>query len=380
MTAKVDVYQELRTHIDRMPIAYPETESGVEISLLKQLFTPDEAEIALELSAFPEPLGRIHKRLRHNGMTREQLEHSLDAMVKKGAITGGAMFEKLGKGKCYSKAQLAIGMFEYQVNRLTPDLIRDFRQYIDKEFFDSFFREGSAQMRTVPIAETVSRPNYIAHYDDMKEYIKNLKGDISVMNCVCSQEKGLSGEPCARSSLRETCIGFHEVAKFFIGKGEARPISKEEALTIIDQAEKEGFVLQPENTQNPRYLCCCCPDCCNVLQGLRRLPRPASFTQSGYQPSVNEAQCNGCGQCEQSCPMNAVTVKFGLASVDSERCIGCGVCATRCGLEAIELRKKPDAAAPPKNSDNLYLKIVYKRFGIAGTMKIIGRALLGMKV
>jgi hypothetical protein len=33
------------------------------------LFTPEEAKIALELSALPEPLERIHKRLKKTGIT-----------------------------------------------------------------------------------------------------------------------------------------------------------------------------------------------------------------------------------------------------------------------------------------------------------------------
>jgi hypothetical protein len=77
-----------------MPVAFPESESGLDIRLLRHLFTPDEAEIALELSALPEPLERIHKRLKNKGISIEDLEKSLDNMVKKGAILGGKYYEK----------------------------------------------------------------------------------------------------------------------------------------------------------------------------------------------------------------------------------------------------------------------------------------------
>ncbi|HNU92964.1 MAG TPA: hypothetical protein PKO25_13915, partial [Spirochaetota bacterium] len=59
-----DVYIRLRGAIDRMPIGYPATESGVEIKLLKKLFTPIEARIALALGMLPEPVSRIHRRLK----------------------------------------------------------------------------------------------------------------------------------------------------------------------------------------------------------------------------------------------------------------------------------------------------------------------------
>ncbi len=51
MSAKNDdiVYRKLQRYLDSLPIDYPETESGVEIRILKSLFTPQEAEIALKL-------------------------------------------------------------------------------------------------------------------------------------------------------------------------------------------------------------------------------------------------------------------------------------------------------------------------------------------
>ena len=38
-----DVYTRLREHLDRLPAGFPATESGVELRILKRLFTPDEA-------------------------------------------------------------------------------------------------------------------------------------------------------------------------------------------------------------------------------------------------------------------------------------------------------------------------------------------------
>ena len=58
------VYRQLQQHLDRMPVGFPATESGVEIRILKHLFTPVEAGIALELSALPEPLPVVYKRLK----------------------------------------------------------------------------------------------------------------------------------------------------------------------------------------------------------------------------------------------------------------------------------------------------------------------------
>ena len=61
---KPDVYRQLQRHLDYMPVPFPETKSGVEISLLKNLFDEEEAYIALQLSALPESIDKIHGRFK----------------------------------------------------------------------------------------------------------------------------------------------------------------------------------------------------------------------------------------------------------------------------------------------------------------------------
>ena len=58
-----DVYRRLQKHIDELPVGYPATESGVELRILRRLFTPEEAEVALALSAIPETVEKIQHRL-----------------------------------------------------------------------------------------------------------------------------------------------------------------------------------------------------------------------------------------------------------------------------------------------------------------------------
>ena len=48
-----DIYRKLRIEINKLPVPFSETASGVELKLLKHLFTPEEAEIALNLNLMP---------------------------------------------------------------------------------------------------------------------------------------------------------------------------------------------------------------------------------------------------------------------------------------------------------------------------------------
>jgi len=115
--ATENVYRRLQEHIDNMPVGFPATESGVELRLLQHLFTPKEAEMALHLSAVPEPLKKIYSRAKKGGFSLKELGVGLARLAKKGAIIKTEV-----KGEpAFSKAMLAIGMFEFQANRLTKE-------------------------------------------------------------------------------------------------------------------------------------------------------------------------------------------------------------------------------------------------------------------
>jgi hypothetical protein len=68
-----------------MPVAFPPAPSGVEIRILERLFTPEEAEMALELSAIPEPVATVHRRF-GSRLTLEELRCKLEHMAAKGII------------------------------------------------------------------------------------------------------------------------------------------------------------------------------------------------------------------------------------------------------------------------------------------------------
>ena len=380
MESDLDVYRKLQRHIDNMPVAFPETESGVEIKLLKHLFTPKEAEIALELSALPEPLERIHKRLRKTGISIDELEKILDNLTNKGSIFGGKFYERKGSGKYYSKAQLAVGMYELQAGRLTKDIEKDFQDYMNEKFYKVFHSKKTSQMRTIPVNKAVKIERYVDSYDNVRNIVQKTNRPIAVIECVCRSGKDLLGEPCKHSEIRETCLLFKDIANFAIDSGAARAITKDETLEILDKAEEAGFVLQPENNQNPNFICCCCGCCCNVLTTVKKFPRPIEFYHSNYYSKIDPEKCEACEQCIEICPMEALSIDDDYASVDLDRCIGCGVCVSTCPNNAIELKKKDKKYIPPKDPEAMYQKILMERIGIGGMIKTIPKIILRQKI
>ena len=74
----VDVYQRLAKHLDNLPGGFPATESGVELRILRRLFTPDEAELALHLTLIPEEARVIARRAK---ITRMEADERLQEMA-----------------------------------------------------------------------------------------------------------------------------------------------------------------------------------------------------------------------------------------------------------------------------------------------------------
>jgi ferredoxin len=349
-----DVYRKLRRHLDEFPIGYPSTKSGVEIRLLKYFFTPEEAEVAMRLTILPQTLQQVHKSMEKTGISIGKLEQMLAEMARKGSI----YFLKGRTDNYYLNAQLAIGMYEHQVNRLTKDFVEDIHQYFDESFGKELTRPGSSQLRVIPIDKSITPEYKVETYENLKNLIQDFDGPISVANCICRQGNDILDQSCKQTKLRESCLQFGSAARMYAEEGRGRFISKEETLEILRKAQEDGLVLEAMNSLKLVNICTCCKDCCGYLASIRKFARPAQFLPSNYYAKIDAELCTGCEACVSACPMEARTVKDGVSEVDLERCIGCGVCVPACTPGATKLVKKERVFAPPADSTAMYMQIL----------------------
>jgi ferredoxin len=357
MTTDDTVYRNLQQHLDKLPIGYPAAESGADIRVLKHLFHPEEAKLATYLSWTPESAAQIHRRVEATGMPLEELERMLERMFDEGLVSR----RTVNGEKQYSNALLAVGMYEYQVERLSREFLEDFRQYVDEAWVFEAGRTGIAQMRTIPVEQSIPHQHFVSDYDSARRIVDRISGQFAVANCVCRQANDVMGESCIHSDIRETCLIFSGAAENHIERGIARPISREEAFGVLDKAQQAGFVLQPTNSLEPEAICCCCGDCCGVLKFLKTLPRPADYYASNHYAVVDADLCSACEECVDRCQLDAMTVEDCIATVNIDRCIGCGNCVAICPADAVVLHKKDRELVPPKNQDALYDSILAKK-------------------
>lgn len=359
------VYRELQRHLDHGPVPFPAAPSGADLRILERLFTPGEARIVLALSAIPEPFETIRKRIAVERDTLDDLAHR------------GLIHKFDGN---YGKAPLAVGFYEGQVNRLTPELERDLLAYFDECFGAAITAQKTPQLRTVPIQRPLEDNRAIASYDDIRAAVHASPGPFGVMNCICRQGRDLTGSPCRQTAARENCLTIGPAAQTMVERGAARFISREAFLALLDEADREGLVLQPQNTRDPLFICLCCSCCCAVLVALRKLPRPADTCGSNYYADCEAERCQTCGVCGTRCPMEAIRFDDGPAGVVRERCIGCGLCVSTCEPGALRLIAKEKPAKPPRNTAHLYAQLYRERYGATATAQALLARLLGRPV
>ena len=347
-----DVYERLAKHLDNLPASYPATDSGVELRILRRLFTPEEAEAAMALTMFPESADAIAKKL---GKNESDIEKLFYRMSKKGLI--GRLGKEQNK---YMAANFIIGIWEYNVNNLDEKLIHEVNEYIPQIWEKSWAKQKTQQLRVIPVSKSISAGMNVMPYEEAESIIKK-QSKIVVAPCICRKEQNMVGHGCDRPL--ETCLMLGAGAFFYEQNGIGRAISQEEALEILNKGIEAGLVLQPSNSQKPIVICMCCGCCCLVLKNLNRLDQPAKVAYTNYYVSVTEDDCTGCGNCEDICQMGAITVEDESAVVSLARCIGCGLCVTRCEFDAATLVEKEESEkyTIPANTVEQYMNMAQER-------------------
>lgn len=347
------IYERLREHLDSLPTGYPRTESGVELKILKKLFTEEEAGMACRLNPIPETAEQIALRL---GRDPQKVSDLLYAMSRKGLI----LRLKGDGGYQYMAMMFIVGILEYQVNNLDRELVEMFEQYGREGMFRELIRPQTPQLRVVPVQESLEAAMEIQPYDELRKIISAQK-TIVLADCICRKESALLGHPCQKPL--QACFTFGAIGEFYIENGMGRRVTREEALEVLRQCEEAGLVPSPANAQKTGGMCNCCSCCCGVLKAIKLDPRPSSRVKSNYFARVDEDLCAGCETCLERCQMEAILMEEDRATIDLKRCVGCGLCITTCPTKALSLRRKDpgELYVPPAKPIDTYLQIAKER-------------------
>ncbi|MFH0730534.1 MAG: 4Fe-4S binding protein [Pseudomonadota bacterium] len=314
--------------------------------------SPEEAKIACLLSGQPETVFAIAER---GGIAVNQLRPLLEVLVKKGVI-----FKVYTAEPLYSLATMMPGIFEFQVGRLTPDMVRLFEKYYAEGHGEAVLSNKTAFARVLPVNKSISPQMNVYTYEEVEKIIDGASS-VTLATCICRSNKNLIGEGC-HGPVEDACILLDSWADYYAQNGLGRKVSKEEGKNALKRAEEAGLVHNSLNVQDGSlFICNCCGCCCALLRGITQLKLPTAVAKSNYIAKVSEENCTGCGTCEERCQIHAISIVDSLGTIDEARCIGCGVCVSGCPVDAVSMKRREKETQTPQNFNQLMLQIAEGR-------------------
>jgi NAD-dependent dihydropyrimidine dehydrogenase PreA subunit len=353
-----DTYKRLAKKIDSMATRAPRNETLYNI--LKELYTPEEADVVTRMPYGLSPLGRVAEVTSYD---EARLRNILENLANKGLI-----IDLWVNGEYhYAPCPIVIGIFESTMMRTRGQLSYKkwaelFHDYLNEAFYGANFGKGQmiSLLRAIPYEESVEESEYLEIMDHEKAVsIVESSDNFAMGLCSCRHEKLHNGLKECDTPL-ENCSSFGLAADYMIRNGLAEKVSKSKMLENIARSKELGLVFCGDNVKrNITFICHCCKCCCNALAGISRYGYANAVVTSSYIAHCHEEKCAGCGRCAEACPIEAVKMipvedqasgRKSSPAVDEEFCLGCGVCAAKCRKGAMRLTARKSRVLHPETT------------------------------
>ncbi|MDA3731473.1 FAD-dependent oxidoreductase [Niameybacter massiliensis] len=286
-----------------------------EYKILEPVVTDEMAEVALHLEI------RKPKRLEEVVAKCKRPADEVEKILLQLAEDGVIKVEKEEGVDTYFLELFVPGVMEYMVaNRKNvekyPIIAECFEEYTRKlgPLVAGNLPVGMGVMRVIPIESAIEGDTRRASYEEIS-YLLHKHDKFSVADCACRTSMRVKGEGCGHT-VEEMCIQLGPAAEYYVRTGKGREITREEAIAICEQAEKEGLMHQIPNLSGPGEalaICNCCGCSCFGLRNTNLFRNP-DFSRSNYVVQVDRDKCVACGACVENCPANALTLGENLCT------------------------------------------------------------------
>ena len=333
-----DAFERLADALNKLPNGFPRTQSNVEIEMLRKIFSEEEASLASQLTGTFEPVGEIAERL---GFKQDEIKPRLIQMAKRGLVR---MSRKTAK-MTFRLAPFIVGIYEDHLYSMDHEFAHLFEEYMESGGAAGIMKPQPALHRVVPARGAV-KSEWIMPYDDIKAMLEKAKS-FRARDCICRVQQDLLGKRTCDFPVK-MCVTFSPVQR----PSHPNDISKEEAIALLDRAEKIGLVHCVSNViKDVFYICNCCSCCCAILRGITDWGIEESVARANYYANIDSEVCDSCGVCVARCQVKALENMNGDFLVHHEKCIGCGLCVTGCPNGAVILERRTDAelVEPPED-------------------------------
>lgn len=290
-------------------------EADPEYRILEPVTTDEMAEIALHLEI------RKYKTVEEVAKLCAKPADEVEKILYKMAVDGSIKVEKEAGVDKYCLELFVPGVMEYMVVnkenvKKYPVIAECFEEYTRKlgALMAGNIPIGLGVMRVIPIESAIEGDTKRASYEEIA-YLLNKHEVFSVADCACRTSMRVIGQGCGHT-VEEMCIQLGPAAEYYIRTGKGRQITREEAITICRQAEKEGMVHSIPNLSGPGNalaICNCCGCSCFGLRNTNLYKNP-DWSRSNYVAVVDKDKCVACGECVENCQANAATLGQSLCT------------------------------------------------------------------
>ena len=278
---------------------------------LDAVLTKEEAQFLLNFKKTRVPYD-IPALAKMNRMTEEETEK----MVKHLCWVGVLEMTREGpeKTKHYSVPIFVPGSAEFMMmnDELTaqhPELATFFNlmTQMPLEGVTPMIPLGGAGvgMHVIPVERAIEHENQSVSVEHISHWLRKYD-KYSVGQCTCRKQQTMRGEGSGQIN-GEFCMGMGDMAEYQVEKGMGRYITYEEALEILERAERHGFVHQITNIDGEDKIvaiCNCAAGVCNALRTSQLYNTP-NMSRSAYRAHVESEKCVACGKCVEVCPVGA---------------------------------------------------------------------------
>ena len=286
-----------------------------EYRILEPVVTDEMAEIALKLEI------RKPKSVKEIAGLCGKPADEVEKILFKMAIDGVVKIDEEENIDKYSLELYVPGVMEYMVANKGnvakyPVIAECFEEYTRKlgGLMAGNIPVGLGVMRVIPIETAIDGETRRASYEEIA-YLLNKHEVFSVADCSCRTSMRVIGQGCGHT-VEEMCIQLGSAAEYYIRTGRGRKITREEAIAICKQAEKEGLVHSIPNLSGPGNalaICNCCGCSCFGLRNTTFYKNP-DWSRSNYVAVVDKDKCVACGECVENCQASAATLGQNLCT------------------------------------------------------------------
>jgi len=338
----IDVYERLANVLDATPQGFPRMKSGVEVKLLKLVFSPEEVSLASYLTTKYEYPADIARRA---GIGEEDAIVILSGLISRKLVRmqgppsyPGMPAPAPGKDSLFRLGPFMIGWYEAVMRIEGKEFAELFHQYMEEGGSERILAPRPGVLGVVPVRGSL-KPELMATMEPHLDIDAHLKRHehFLVMDCVCKREMEALGKDDSRYPLKR-CGFLGLPASVPLGE---HVLDREEADQLLRKLEKMGHVSNAAygfqmSAESPQFVGGC--NCDRYACGVFNNHYPSQ--PSNYRIVKDYDKCTACGICIDRCPTYAHTEgkrDDGMPEYNREKCIGCGVCVIACDPGALEL-------------------------------------------